>query len=451
MNDKQTDSNPDIPVKPPQPEDSGFLELTIEKLVTGGAGLARHEGQAVFVPLTAPGDRVKAAVVERRKGFVRARVEEILEPGPGRQEPPCPYFGQCGGCDLQHLEPAAQRRVKAEIVADCFSRLGKMDVGGLISGPEAGGELGYRNRIRVFANPANFYGLMRRGTHEVVPLESCALMPAAFNDDILPWLRMLPPAEQVVVRLDGRGGWLVSIFANPSRLKIMKKILAALPEGEPPAPGCRGLMFNNLPLWGRDYLIHELAGHKYRVGAQSFFQGNHEVTTEALAVVRDWIGELRDADRLGGLLGDLFCGVGLFSLALADLFDKVVAIDSDANSFRDARNNIKRSEAARDKVTVHLGRLGKVLNQPELAPAEFWQHSLCLVDPPRTGLGKEGLGALLQANPRHVLFMSCDPATLARDAAALTAAGYRPLRLKVLDMFPQTAHIETLMLLERQD
>ena len=138
MNDKQTDNNPEIPEDQPQPEDSGFLELTIEKLVTGGAGLARHEGQAVFVPMTAPGDRIKAAVVERRKGFVRARVEEILEPGPGRQDPPCPHFGQCGGCDLQHLEPAVQRRVKADIVADCFSRLGKMDVSGLISGPESG-------------------------------------------------------------------------------------------------------------------------------------------------------------------------------------------------------------------------------------------------------------------------------------------------------------------------
>ena len=117
MNDKQTDK----PVeKPLQPDTSGMMEVRIEKLVTGGDGLARHEGQAVFVPLTAPQDLVRVAVKERRKGFVRATVDEILEPGPGRQDPPCPQYGQCGGCDLQHLDPEHQRQAKADIVADCF-------------------------------------------------------------------------------------------------------------------------------------------------------------------------------------------------------------------------------------------------------------------------------------------------------------------------------------------
>jgi len=281
MNDKHTD----------KPQETPVLEVTIEKLVTGGDGLARHEGQAVFVPLTAPGDRVRVAVKERRKGFVRATVEEILEPGPGRQEPPCPWYGQCGGCDMQHLDPEHQRSAKADIVADCFKRLGKMDVSELLAGPEAGMDLGYRNRIRVFSNPVNHYGLMRRGTHEVVPFDACGLMPEQFNKEILPWLRMLPPAEQIVVRMDGRGGWLVSVFGPPQRLKVMR--------------------FNNLPLWGRDYLIHELAGHKYRVGAQSFFQGNHSMTEEALTVIRSWITELKNEDKLGVMLGDLFCGVGL--------------------------------------------------------------------------------------------------------------------------------------------
>jgi 23S rRNA (uracil1939-C5)-methyltransferase len=222
MNDKQAD-------KPEKSEDSGTLEVTIEKLVTGGDGLARHEGQAVFVPLTAPGDRVRVRVKERRKGFFRATLEEILEPGPGRQDPPCPHYGQCGGCDIQHLAPEHQRQSKAAIVADCFQRLGKLDVSELLTGPDARVDLGYRNRIRVFSNPVNHYGLMRRGTHEVVPLEGCLLMPDTFNQDILPWLRMLPPAEHIVVRMDGRGGWLVSVFGPAKRLKVMRKVLAALP------------------------------------------------------------------------------------------------------------------------------------------------------------------------------------------------------------------------------
>ncbi len=448
MNDKQTDKSAE---RQHQPDDSGMIEVTIEKLVTGGDGLARHEGQAVFVPLTAPQDRVRVVVTERRKGFVRTTLEEILEPGPGRRDPPCPHYGQCGGCDLQHLDPEHQRQAKADIVADCFKRVGKMDVSELLTGPTAAEDLGYRNRIRVFSNPVNHYGLMRRGTHEVVPLDSCALMPEQFNRDILPWLRMLPPAEQIVVRMDGRGGWLVSVFGPPKRLKVMRKVIAALPEGEPPAPGCEGLLFNNLPLWGRDYLIHEIAGHKYRVGAKSFFQGNHTVIEEALGVIREWITELKDDGNLGVMLGDLFCGVGLFSLALADLFEKVVAVDSDANGCRDAKNNIKHSEAARDKARVFTGRLAKILAQPDLAPPVMWNASFCIVDPPRAGLGKDGVQTLLEVRPRHLLYMSCDPATLARDAAAFVEAGYEAKKLRVLDMFPQTSHIETLLLLAKKD
>ncbi len=452
MNDKQTDKSVEQPRKSgDKPDETGIIEVRIEKLVTGGNGLAHHEGQAVFVPLTAPGDLVRVAVKERRKGFVRAVTEEILEPGPGRQDPPCPHFGQCGGCDLQHMGPEQQRRAKADIVADCFQRVGKMDVSELLTGPTAAEDLGYRNRIRVFSNPVNHYGLMRRGTHEVVPLDSCALMPEQFNRDILPWLRMLPPAEQIVVRMDGRGGWLVSIFGPTKRLKVMRKVLAALPEGEPPAPGCEGLLFNNLPLWGRDYLIHEIAGHKFRVGAQSFFQGNHAVIEEALATIRSWLTELKDEGKLGVMLGDFFCGVGLFSLALADLFEKVVAVDSDQAGCRDAENNVQHSEVARDKVRVYTGRLAKVLAQPDLAPPVIWNASLCLVDPPRAGLGKDGVKALLDLRPRHLLYMSCDPATLARDAAAFAAAGYQARRLQVLDMFPQTSHIETMLLLENSD
>ena len=461
MNDKPIDNPHQTPAKEPgstpaaAPVESWSLQ--VEKLVTGGAGLARHEGLTVFVPLTAPGDRVQARVIERKKGFAQATLESVLEPGPDRREAPCPHYGQCGGCDFQHLEPAAQRRIKAEIVADCFSRLGKLDTDGILVGPEPGapdepGEsgTGVRNRIRLYANLAGHFGLMRRRSHDIVPLDSCLLMPEQFNRDILPWLRMLPPAEELVVRLDGRGNWLLSIFGPPNRLRMMKKILAALPLDEPPAPGCVGLLFNNLPIWGRDYLVYEVAGHKFRVGAQSFFQSNLAVTEYAVAKARAWLGELAGAGTLGPLLGDLFCGAGLFSLTLADLFEQVVAIDSDPYAIRDAQNNVQRSAAAA-KVKVRKGKLAIALGDPDLASAEQWTASCCVIDPPRTGLGKDGVKSLLAVRPRHILYMSCDPATLARDVAALADDGYQLKKLQVLDMFPQTSHIETLALLEKSD
>ena len=446
MNEMNTNKTP-LPA-----EDSPLLDVTIEKLLNGGDGLARHEGQAIFVPLTAPGDQVRVKITKKSKNFSQAQVQEILQPGPDRREAPCPHYGQCGGCNLQHLSIEGQRQAKADIVADCFQRLGKLDINDILTGPDAiGGDLGYRNRIRVFASPVGPYGLMRRGSHDVVQLDSCALLPDQFNQDLLPWLRMLPPVEQIVIRLDGAGGWLLSSFGPPTRLKIFRKMTASLAEGEAPAPGCQGLLFNNRPVWGHDYLIHEVAGHKFRVSAKSFFQANPAVTENAVATARQWITELAEQGQLGVLLGDLFCGVGLFSLTLADLFEKVVAIDSDDSAIRDAGNNVRRDPAFRDKVTVRLGELAQVLTDGSLAPAALWQDSLCLIDPPRTGLGTDGVKAVLNRSPRHVLMMSCDPATLARDAAQLAAAGYQPMKLKVLDMFPQTSHIETLMLLSRQD
>ena len=455
MNDKPTDNpNETSDIESGSsaettPADS--LTLDVEKLVTGGAGLARHDGLTVFVPLTAPGDRVQVRIVERKKGFAQAALDTVLEPGPDRREAPCPHYGQCGGCDFQHLEPAAQRQAKAEIVADCFKRLGKLDVSDLLTGPESGlPEQGTRNRIRLYANLAGHYGMMRRASHDVVPLDSCLLMPEQFNSEILPWLKMLPPVEELVVRLDGQGNWLISVFGPPNRLRIMKKILAAVPMNEAPAPGCVGILFNNLPIWGRDYLVYELAGHKFKVGAQSFFQSNLEVTEFALMKVRAWLGELASEGTLGPMLGDLFCGAGLFSLTLADLFEKVVAVDNDPYAIRDAENNVKRSETAATKAKVRRGKLAIALRDPKLASAEEWAASCCVVDPPRVGLGKDGVKSMLAIGPRHIVYMSCDPATLARDAAALVAdGGYQLKKLQVLDMFPQMSHIETLVLLEK--
>ncbi len=428
------------------------VEVRIEKILNQGEGLGRLDGQAVFVPLSAPGDLVRATIIKQGRGFVQTTLDEVLEAGPQRRQAPCPYYGDCGGCNLQHLNPEAQRRAKAEIVAECFSRLGKLDVSQVLSGPEAvGNDLGYRNRIRVFSNPAGHYGMMRRGSHDVVALEQCPLMPEQFNSDILPWLRMLPPVQQVIIRMNERGGWLLSLFGPPQRMRVMKKILASVPVDESPAPGCVGILFNNRPIWGKDYLVYELAGCKFRVSAQSFFQGNLAVTEEAVNLVRLWLQELAQQEKLGSLLGDLFCGVGLFSLTLGDLFEKVVAVDNDPYGCRDAQNNVKRNATVKDKVKVYKGDLEKVLSDQKVTSQGEWETSCCVIDPPRTGLGKDGVKTLLERKPRHVVYMSCDPATMARDTAAMTEAGYEILKLKVLDMFPQTSHIETLILLEKQD
>jgi len=433
--------------KDPAPAQDPPRELRIEKLVAGGDGLARDADGACFVPRTAPGDLVRAAIVEQRRGYRRAEALEILEPGPDRCAPPCPHFADCGGCDLQHLGPAAQRAAKAAIVRECFQRQGRLDVGPFLGEPVDGAALQWRASLRLHAHPTGFYGLHRRGSHEVVRIEACPIMAPPFAEVILPWLRFLPPVEQVVLRLDGRGGWLASLFGVPGRLKILKKIAAGFDAGEAP-PGLQGLLFNNRPVWGRDYLVHKVAGHSYRAGAGVFFQGNHEIAAAAVTVVRGWLDQAAPPPaRLPRLL-DLYGGVGLFTLALGDRFERIALAELDPGACRDAENNIACDEAARGRAVVHQGALEELLRPGGPLGDEPWRGQVCVVDPPRAGLGKEVCAGLLGRRPSHIFYMSCDPATQARDAAALVDGGYRPRSLRVLDMFPQSAHIESLLWLE---
>ncbi|MBD3222071.1 TRAM domain-containing protein, partial [bacterium] len=284
------------------PQDDTILTLTIEKLVTGGRGLAHHEGRAVFVPGTAPGDRVTARLVRHAKRFLEAEAVAIESPGPGRHTPPCPHYDLCGGCDLQHLTDDVQIDVHREILVDCFRRLGGLDVTDLLEAPPPGPRLNYRNRLRLTAHPTGLYGLLQRGSHDVVPLETCPVMAEPFDAVILPWLRMLPPVEQIVVRLDGRGGWLLSLYGPQSRLKALRKQFQDV-GSEPPVPGLQGLFLNNRPIWGRGYLVLQLADHKYRVSHQSFFQNNLAAAELAVTTARRW---LADVHPEGTDLADLY-------------------------------------------------------------------------------------------------------------------------------------------------
>jgi 23S rRNA (uracil1939-C5)-methyltransferase len=445
-NSKSTKPKTSKPAAPaPAPVEPVIIDLRIEKLVTGGDGLARDEQGACFVPRTAPGDLVRAAVIEARSGYRRAELREVLEPGPDRREAPCQHFAHCGGCDLQHMSDDAQRAAKMAIVVECFQRQGKLDVSGWMGPMICGDPFTWRTALRLHAHPTGCYGLHQRGTHEVVRMEECPVMAAPFTDIILPWLRFLPPVDQVVVRLDGRGGWLLSLFGVPARLKVLKKIVGALDPGAAPAPGLKGLLFNNRPVWGRDYLVHQVAGHSYRVGAGAFFQNNQHVAEAAVATVRGWLDEVVPAGTRRPHLLDLYGGVGLFTLALADRFERATLVELDPGACRDAENNIARDETTKGRATVCQGDLAEVLARPDLLDADIWRQAVCVVDPPRAGLGRDGVQALLARRPAHIFYMSCDPSTQARDAGVLVAAGYAPKALRVLDMFPQTAHIESLM------
>jgi len=440
--------------------ESDVFETVIDKLLTGGDGLGHLDKLAVFVPGVVPGERVRVRIVERGRGFARAELLEILDPSPHRVEPPLGEIGASTGCDLQHMDPAAQRAAKTDIVRDCLQRQGRLDPGERLRGPEELGEdvvgpaLGYRNKIRLFRSDTGLYGMRRKGSHDALPIESSPLMPPVFDETILPYLRTLPPVDQVVVRLDTDGGSLLSLYGPPARQKVLRKMIDETP-GDAPYAGCRGLLLNNRPLWGRDHLLPKVAGHTYRVHAGSFFQVNYKVAETIVKTLETWLDERGPtADAPGPLLADLYCGVGLFGVALADRFERVIGVENDANAVRDARNNIGRSKRPASGATIHEGLTEKLTKAWKFGEAPDgiavdWREATVVADPPRAGLGRHVTNDLLELSPRRIFLLSCDPATLARDLRALTGGGYELERLQVFDMFPQTSHIETLAELRR--
>lgn len=385
------------------------LELTIDQLVAGGDGLGRFEGIPIFVPRSAPGDRLRIQLTERKRDYARGTILEVLEPGPGRRKPPCPYFARCGGCDLQHLEDALQSRLKAAAFLETLHRLAGIrppEPVALITGAPWGYRLRTQLHTAVEAESGRVtVGYHARGSHDVVAVERCPILVPTLDEQ-------LPDLAQ---RLYDAGGSL------PRRLD-----LAAGDEGR----------FTTAPVVGdlpRGELSSKVGDFTFRYDARCFFQG-HRGLLETLMehAVGPWEGELAL---------DLYAGVGLFSLPLARRYKKVIAVESDRIAARYGRTNAR------------LNRLSNI--EPEAIAVESWVLRMpknadrALVDPPRSGLGGPARRVLLESGPERLTYVSCHPAALARDLRVLGPA-YRLESVTALDLFPQTGHLEAVVQLVRQ-
>jgi tRNA/tmRNA/rRNA uracil-C5-methylase (TrmA/RlmC/RlmD family) len=330
--------------------------------------------------------------------------------------------------------------MKRAIVADAFRRIGKIDVDGLglLEGPEAvGPEFGWRNRIRLSFDSAGRPGLLARGSHDVVPIETCLLPREDFRETFLPWMRMLPPWRKATLRFDGDGRSVLLLeTADPANAKDRKR-LGSLTKGMEPPPGLIGLIADGIPLAGRRDLRFRVRGTELRADATSFFQVNPDATERLVDVVEDSLGGER------GALLDLYAGVGLFSACLGRDFERVTATEADPRAARHLKHNLKkvgvRGEARAEQAMVTLRMLPRSGNET------------VILDPPRAGLTPEARQALVERAPRRIVSVSCDPATGARDAGALVQAGWGLKRVTALDLFPVTAHVETVSLLVRED
>jgi 23S rRNA (uracil1939-C5)-methyltransferase len=386
------------------------VEVTIERILPGGAGLAHADGQTLLVALAAPGDRVRARV-ERMQGRVSfASIAEIVEPSPARVEPPCPYFGRCGGCDFQQLSYEAQLAAKVEIIRDCLRRIARLDFTGEIPITRSPSAWNYRARAQWQRDPVRRrLGYFERASHRVCDVAACPVL--------------VPELETTLEALRGQ----MKEDLLPEELTEFQAV--AGDEGAslaPPAP--------QLPTREVSRLI---GGHRYRFSAAGFFQINHALLDPLVAFA---IGDARGCTAV-----DLYCGAGLFTLPLAQRFTRVLGVEANSAAINFARRNL--TDAGLCNATFEVSRVGDWLKETSagLAPVDF-----LLLDPPRAGAEDGAIDGILALRPRRIAYVSCDPATLARDLKALIASGYTPDTLAAFDMFPQTHHVETVVHLKEE-
>ncbi len=435
-------------------ETGQVLTVTAGDVAHGGWCVARpDDGPVVFVRHTLPGETVLARVTEVTSRLARAEAVEILAPSPHRVPPPCPHAGPggCGGCDWQHATLSAQRSLKAAVVRQQLRRLAGLDrevtVEALPGDEEPGAGLGWRTRVQFAVRPDGVAGLRAHRSHEVVDIGECLIAQPAITDLGLTDLRWPAMASVEAVVATGSGERAVIITASPGgRPPGARRVRrGSTPAFPPDTPGADALLrrvgHRLTPVRGRTYLSHRAAGRDWRVSAGVFWQvhpGAADVLTQAVMTALE--------PRPGDVALDLYCGAGLFAGALAPAVGPggtVIGVEADSAAVRDARHNLREWPWARvhkADVVAMLRRGGQHGTERRALPAA----RLVVADPPRSGLAREVIDYLSTAEhgAARFAYVSCDPATLARDIGLLVAAGWALEDLRAFDAFPMTHHVE---------
>ncbi len=429
------------------------LHFQIEKLVYGGDGLGHADGRAIFVPYVLPGEVVRGAAVSKKRNLIHARLEEVVSPAKERIAAVCEHFGTCGGCHYQHIPYEEQLRLKTEILRETLGRLGGIPWDGPVT-HHASPPFGYRNRAQwaVRKGPAPALGYFLPGSATVCEVRECAVLSPGLAE-AFGQLRLLVASGELPGNLEE-----TEAFADSSDQKIC--VNAAFDKfSKPPSelakiiqqhvPRLESLLLHDqssqqFELFGPGYLQQAVHGFRYRVSHLSFFQVNRFLVADLLETVT--------RNAAGGVVLDLFAGVGFFSLPLARTFGKVISVDANLAATRDLRAN---AEAAGVKIQWHHEQADAFLRRPRARP------DFIVLDPPRAGLGPQAAEKLAQLGSPEIAYLSCDPATLARDLAVLVGtpksaaradragARYKIAEMHLFDLFPQTYHIEALVRLRR--
>jgi 23S rRNA (uracil1939-C5)-methyltransferase len=430
------------------------VELLIDKLVQGGDGLATLDGMKVFVPFSAPQERVRARIVTQKRDYAVAEIEEVLEPSPLRIDAPCPYFGMCGGCQLQHINYQGQLVVKKLYVNEALQRIGQVFVPVRNVTTEAE-PWHYRNKTQYPVGSADngmAIGFFKRGTHDLLDVPACLLHPVEF-DRLREAIRAILVAagetgydeakhegnvRHIVLRQGTRDGGLLAIVVT--RTPEFDRRAAELIAEQ---PGLTGVVHSVVPartnrimghqatvLAGSGHLNQSVLGKTFQVSAPSFFQVNIQQAEELCRKILKHIAPNGDE-----LVVDLYSGVGMISLLVAPFVQQVTAIEADATAVEDAKANaqaqaVRNVEFVCGDVSREIGRVAST--------------DVIILDPPRKGCPAETLRRIAALRPKRIVYVSCNPATLARDLATLEQSGYATHEIEPVDMFPQTFHVEVI-------
>lgn len=432
--------------------------LSIEKLIYGGDGLARARAASdarattVLVPFVLPGEKVEAEICEQRPGFARATLTRVVEPSPDRIEARCPYFQRCGGCHYQYIPYRRQLEFKSQILRETFERVGKIKLPDEIR-VHSCEPWNYRNRTRlkVRTTPEFALGYFRFGSHEFLPVHECPISSPLINEMIkrlteLKGINCPAEVEELELFADAADENMLG-WAFCGRDAREEELLEWAEAARREFPSLVGLYFfpsrrrsededapaetKSFAHSGAKTISYKTSHGEYQVGAGAFFQVNRYLIDELISIVT--------ANAEGDVALDLYAGVGLFSLPLARSFHHIFAVEASQTSLSDLRQNVPAVVKAVGARTEDYLRSRAVRKHPDLV----------VMDPPRTGAGKAVTKSLVELGPRQIRYVSCDPATLARDIASLVAAGYRIEEAHMFDLFPQTFHIESVMLLAR--
>jgi 23S rRNA (uracil1939-C5)-methyltransferase len=404
-------------------------EVTPFTFTFGGDALAKlPDGRAAFVPFALPGEKVRVRLVEQKRGHARAEVVDILQAVDERIQPRCKHYTRCGGCHYQHMPYTSQLKAKAEIVRDQLVRIGGIANPTVLPIVPSPMEWNYRNNIQFHLAADGKLGFLAPDSHTVVPISECHLPEEA--------LHALWP------QLDFEAG--SGLERVELRLGIEEEIMLVLQGNEPQAPEfSTGLAVSAVYLGGEEpavlagdqSLVMEVLGRPFQVSAQSFFQVNSRQAEALVQHLLDHLPITADATVL-----DVYSGVGLFGAFLAQRVGRVVGVEMSISACEDFAANLDEF----DHVDLFMGPAEEILPGLELKP------DIVVVDPPRSGVERAALRAIIDMQPAILAYVSCDPATLGRDARYLIEAGYQLKQVTPFDLFPQTFHIETVSLFGKQ-